>query len=152
MKKSMIILYILAPLFFTMPSDAEAQLAVIVNKSNSTNDLTFTDLKNIYLGKVSTFSHNTRVVLAEYAPLKKKFYKIVLGEKLGNVKKYWIAYVLSGKSGDPPIEFKNIDEVKKFVSQNPGAICFIDIADLDKSIKVLTIDGQKPVSVKYRLK
>jgi ABC-type phosphate transport system substrate-binding protein len=151
MKKSWLILCISALLFLILCSHAEAQIAIIVNKNNSISKLSSDDLKNIYLGKITSFSNNKRIILTEYAPLKEKFYKIVLDKSLRNVKKYWISFVLSGKSANPPIEYKDIDNAKSFVSQNNGAICFVNLSDVDKSVKVLTIDGKKPGDAKYFL-
>lgn len=152
MKKSTLLLCTLAIFVFTLFNRAQAQITMIVHKSNSSNNLTLDELKNIYLGKVTTFSNNKRVVLAEYAPLKKRFYKVVLNKTIDKVKRYWISFVLSGKSANPPIEFKDVDEIKKFVSKNPGAICFIDISDIGKDMKVLTIEGKEPGEAKYPLK
>lgn len=152
MKKSSLFLYTVAILFFTLWSPVKAQIAIIVNKNNPINNLTLDELKNIYLGKITSFSNHERIVLTEYAPLKKKFYKIVLDKSIGNVKKYWISFVLSGKSANPPIEFKDMDEIKTFVLKNPGAICFIDLSDINKGMKVLTIDGKRPGDAKYPLK
>lgn len=152
MKKAMLFLLPLALFFGPFLRNAEAQIAVIVNKKNSTNDLSLEDLKHIYLGKVSTFSNKQAVILTEFAPLKKRFYKIVTNKSVDKIKKYWISYVLSGKTAAPPTEYKYLKEVKEFVLKNPGAICFIDAKDVDKSVKVLTIDGKKFSSAKYPLK
>lgn len=152
MKQSTLILYTFVLLFFTLWNKADAQIAVIVNKSNSVSDLSLDDLKNIYLGKVTSFPNKKRIVLSEYASLKKKFHKVVLNKTTVAVQKYWIGYVFSGKSASPPTEFKYIDEVKSFVSRNPGAISFVDVTAIDESVKVLTIDSKKTVDTNYPLK
>lgn len=152
MKNSGFILYITILLMLAMGNSIQAQIAVIVNKKNSVNDLTLHDLKNFFLGKTTTFSNNKRVILVEYAPLKEKFYRIVLGQSLDKVKKYWISVVFSGGSATPPREIKDLVEIKKFVSENEGAISFIDFSGVDATVKVVAIEGTKPGSKSYPLK
>ncbi|MFQ5637326.1 MAG: hypothetical protein ACE5IR_04970 [bacterium] len=152
MNKTRLLFLALGLFYGVIGPNANAQIAVIVNKNNSISDIALDNLKNIYLGKVSTFSNRTSVVLSEYAPVKKQFYKTLLNKDVSSVKKYWISYVLSGKSSSPPIEIKNLDEVQLFMSKNPGAICFVKVSELDNRFKALTVDGKKPGSAQYPLK
>lgn len=153
MKYTKIALFLAAMAIFGRWSDAAAQIAIVVNKNNATSNLSIGDLKKIYLGKITVFSTGQKIALFEYASVKTKFYEQVLDMKVDKVKKHWFSVVFSGKSATPPKEIKNVEEVKKLVNQNDGAICFVEHSKVDSStMKVLTIDGKKPGDAKYRLK
>lgn len=153
MKYTKIILLISALVVFGRWNDAAAQIVIVVNKNNTIRNLSNDELKKIYLGKVTIFPSGNKIILLEHAPVKKMFYKHVFNMKVDKVKKHWFSVVFSGKSATPPKELKDLDEVKKIVNTNDGAICFVELSTFDSSkMKIITIDNKKPGDAQYRLK
>jgi phosphate transport system substrate-binding protein len=139
-------------LLFSFHEKNNGYIAVIVNRNNPVNNLTLEELRKIYLGKITEFPNGERVILGEFSSGKKKFYEVLLGMSPHKVKKHWISVVFSGGNASPPVELKNLKEVKEFVSKYPGAICFINVKKVDKDLKVLRIDGKKPGDRDYPLR
>lgn len=139
-------------ILLTLSSTATAQIAVVVNDSNSTSDLTMDQLKRIYLGKTTAFPDGKTVVLMEHGSLNEEFYKTVLDMTLLKVRKHWMKIVFSGVYATPPTEYKDSDEIKRLVCKNKEAICFVRLTDADDCMKVLTIDGKNPEDKDYPLR
>ncbi|MFH2141127.1 MAG: hypothetical protein ABIJ97_01795 [Bacteroidota bacterium] len=152
MKKNSIKLVVCIILFFCCADVSYSQIAVVVNKSNPVNNISTSELKQIYLGKKTIFPDGKNIVLAEYADLKEKFYNILLGWSVIKVKKHWLSLIFSSTSSSAPKEFKRTGELKDFILKNEGAIAFVDLSEVDKSLKILTIDGKKPVNKDYLFK
>jgi hypothetical protein len=109
-------------------------------------------LERAYLGKITVFSDGQDIVLAEYAPLMESFFESVLGMTLNKVKMHWLKLILSGGTAIPPTKFDDIEDNKKFVMHNRGAISFMELSGADGTVKILTIDGKSPSAEDYPLK
>lgn len=152
MKRATLLLCALALAPSTPLREAEAQIAVIVNPGNPVRDLSRRQLRQLYLGRITAFPGGGGAVLAEFTPLRRKFYELASRMTVNEVRRHWIRVVFSGESARPPTEFSEVDEIKRFVSRNPGAIGFIDWSDLDDGVKVLTIEGLMPGDARYVLR
>jgi ABC-type phosphate transport system substrate-binding protein len=152
MKKNIMKLIVYSIFFFCSANISLAQIVIAVNKNNPVNDISMSELKQIYLGKKTTFPDGKNIVLGEYADLKEAFYDILLGWSVVKVRKHWLGLIFSGTSSSAPKEFKRFGELKDFISQNEDAIAFIDLADIDKKVKLVTIDGKNPGSKNYPFK
>lgn len=130
----------------------DAQIAVIVNRNSPVSDLKVEDLRRLYLGLSPTFAGGRPVVLLELPPLRAAFYQRLLGLTEDRVKRRWIANVFSGRSVTPPREIETAAELKRFVAGHPAALAFIDVRDVDATVKVVTIDGRAPASPAYRFR
>ena len=144
------ILYVILLICFTKV--ATAQIAIVVSKENPVNDISLSELKQIYLGTRTIFSDGKNIVLVEYLDLKEKFYDILLGWSLIKYKKHWMKLIFSGESSSAPKEFKSANKLKDFIIANEGAIAFIALVDVDDNMKVLTIDRKKTGSRDYPFK
>ena len=58
--------------------------------------------------------------------------------------------MLGGGATGPKV-LDSDEEVKEFVASNRGAIAYIDAANIDDSIKVLSVDGVSHTKAKYPL-
>jgi len=56
---------------------SNAQIVIIVNKDNPINNISLSELEQIYLGKRTAFSDGKNIILVEYAGLEEKFYGIL---------------------------------------------------------------------------
>ena len=144
------ILYVILLICFTKV--ATAQIAIVVSKENPVNDISLSELKQIYLGTRTIFSDGKNIVLAEYLDIKEKFYDILLGWSLIKYKKHWMKLIFSGESSAAPKEFKSANKLKDFIIANEGTIAFIALVDVDDNMKVLTIDRKKTGSRDYPFK
>jgi ABC-type phosphate transport system substrate-binding protein len=135
-----------------LPSVTEAQIVVVVNPSNPLRDLSLEELRRLYLGRTTTFRQNLPVILLEQAELRKAFYPAALGMNEGRIKRHWIGVVFSGESAIPPKTISGSDALKHLVAQTPGAIGFLDFPAADRSVRVLTINGLRPVDASYPLR
>jgi len=144
------ILYLV--LFICFTNTAAAQIGIVVNNNNPINDISITELKQIYLAKQTMFSEGNNIVLAEYTDIKEQFYDILLGWSVLKYNKYWMKLIFSGESDATPKEFNISEELIIFVSKNINAIAFISIKDADEKVKILTVDGKNSRSKDYPFK
>lgn len=118
-----------------LPSLANAELVVIVNKDNPATKMYLSQVSQFYLGGSSLFAP---VELAETSSLKAEFYKKVLDKEPSQVQAIWAKLTFTGKA-KPPKEFKTAAEVRKYVAETPNAIGYVDKATADDSVKVVAV-------------
>ncbi len=131
---------------------SSAQIAIVVNKANSLDNVSLESLKKIYIGKITVFPGGEQIVPAECANLRSSFYQRLLDWTPRRVKEQWLRIVFSGGSAIPPVSLKNADDVRNFVSRTSGAICFLKLSDIDGTMKVLAVDALNPLDKGYPLK
>lgn len=138
MKKLTQVLILLTSLWATTTVPAFAEIAVIINGSNSAA-VNQSDIKRIFLGKKKSYSNGSPVLpvnLSPSNPLRQQFDKSALGKSASQIKAYWSKLVFSGK-GAPPKEFATDAEILKLVKENPAVIGYIDASKADASVKVV---------------
>lgn len=127
------------------PFAVHAQVAVIVNKSNATSNLSTADLKNIFTGEMTKFASGSNITIVTYksdTDSRKKFYGAI-GKKYTECQ----AALLKRMMNDglkPPVAFESDDDVAAFVAKTPGAIGFVNIANVGAA-KAITVDGKKQI-------
>lgn len=124
---------------------AVAQVAVIVHKSNATASLSTADLKNIFTGDMTKFASGANITIVTYksdTETRKKFYAAI-GKKFTECQ----AAILKRMMNDglkPPVSFDSDDDVAAFVAKTPGAIGFVNVANVGAA-KAITVDGKKQI-------
>ncbi|HEX2718114.1 MAG TPA: hypothetical protein VHM67_10570 [Gemmatimonadaceae bacterium] len=131
---------------------AEAQTAIIVNRSNALSDLKLDDARRYFLARVTELPNGEKVAIAELVPMRSSFYKKLLGVAPNEVKRHWLQMVFVGRTQQMPAELGDPAAVKKFVAEHAGAIGFIPVGATDETIKVLRIDGKLPSDADYPIK
>ena len=139
-------------MFAVAPAAVTAQVAVIVNRANPIQNLSLSDLQRLYLGQSATFSNGTRVVLVTNPAAQARFYDTALGMTSDRFQRHWMELVFQGQDVTPPKPIANGEELNRFVAEHPGALAFIDLAGVDQSVKIMTIDGRAPTDPAYRLR
>lgn len=153
MPKSRFIAMAALLLCLAIPSrHAIAQTAVIVHRSSAVNDVKLDELRRFFLGQGALAANGQQVVLAELTPLRTRFYKRLLGLTPDEVRRRWIGMVFRGDALALPFEVADAAAAKKFVADHPGAVAFLDVSDLDDTVKALKIDGKRPNEPLYPLK
>lgn len=131
-----------AALCLLVSSVASANLAVIVNKGNS-SELTADAVKRIYLGKMDTFSDGTPVSPLDIADgaVKDDFNQSIVGRNTSQVSAYWSKMIFTGK-GTPPDVKPDENAVIDAVANNPTAIGYISMDALGgraDEVRVITL-------------
>ena len=131
---------------------ASAQTVVVVHRSSTINDVKLEDLRRFFLGQSPLAANGQQAMLVELTPMRTPFYKKLLGLRADEVRRRWIGMVFRGDALALPFELPNADAVKKFVADHPGAVAFLDAADVDESVKALRVNGKKHGEPQYPLK
>jgi hypothetical protein len=153
MRMSRVVATVLTVACLTIPARAAlAQTAVIVHRSSVVSDVKLDELRRFFLGQGSIVASGQHVMLVELTPMRTRFYKRLLGLSPDEVRRRWIGVVFRGDALTLPFELADPAAVKKFVAEHAGAVAFIDVADVDDTIKALRIDGKRPGDPQYPLK
>lgn len=138
-------LFLIITLHLSLSYGYAADIAVVVNKENPTDDISFKELvkifkqekqywkggKKIYLILQEEGSHEKEIVL-------KKIYKM----SATDLKKFWLTRIFREEISSFPRTLSSNTAVKQFVSQIPNAIGYIDASYVDESLKALRINGK----------
>jgi hypothetical protein len=120
----------------------EGKFVVIVHLSNRFDRLTRSKLTFLFLRRVSRWPWGAQVEpvdLASRGPVRREFTRQVLRTTDEQLNQYWIDQLTTrGVSG--PIEVADAAAAKIFVAARPGAVAYIPVAELDHTVKVMTID------------
>jgi ABC-type phosphate transport system substrate-binding protein len=120
-------------------------MAVIVNKDNTTTNVTAAHLAKILRSEVKKWPDGTGIVLV--------FHKDSAGETetIEHLNKMtaseWKALLAAHKD---EIQFVDTDtDVMKIVQSLPGAIGLVDVRSVDGSINIVRVDGKLPMESGY---
>lgn len=144
--KSKIMFTMLASVFcFLMLSGVcLAQLVVVVNSQNPTASLSKKELSNIFKQRQKSWKSGGIIDvlnLPKDDPLREGFSEKILDKSPSEMEKYYLKRALSGK-GQPPRTVQSSVDVKNIVSRNVKAIGYMDLKDVDTSVKVLPVNGK----------
>jgi ABC-type phosphate transport system substrate-binding protein len=133
---------------------APAAIAIVTNPRTAANDLSFLELRKIFLGEVQFWDDNSRIVLLVRAPVAHerdviltKIYR--MGE--AEYQQYWIAKVFRAEVSSKPKIVYSSDMTSELVSALPGAIGFLPADEVGSGMKVLRINGKLPGEAGYPL-
>jgi phosphate transport system substrate-binding protein len=140
------------PAFALVPSEAYAQVAVVVNRANPVTNLSRDQLQRLYLGASTTFPSGGSVVLFEYPPARRVFYQSLLHMSELAVTRHWIGLMFQGENAGPLRVVDGADALRRAVAETRGALAFIPVAAVDSTVKVVTVDGRRPRDAGYPLR
>jgi len=109
--------------------------AVISNKNMK--DLSEVQIKAIFLKKL-VFVKDMKAIpinLEARNPLRSKFESHIIHMSFSRLKSYWTKQHYLGHR--PPINMKSQESIKSFVKKVDGAVGYIDMANVDDSVKVI---------------
>lgn len=154
-RNSLVVLLITSSLVMTTKFAYPGEIAIIVNKKNPTDDLAFKDLVKIFKQEKQYWKGGKRIylILQETgSPEKNIALKTIYKMDDKELKKFWLKKLFRGEISSYPKTLNSNKAVKLFTSKAPNAIGFINTSFIDKSIKVLRIDGHLPGDKKYPLR
>jgi ABC-type phosphate transport system substrate-binding protein len=116
-------------------------IVVICNKSVAESTVGKQDLKNIYMGKKSSWNDNKKIVFVvqDNSSVNDQFLSTYINKSSAQYSSYWKEKVFTGQ-GTPPKSFANDKEMIQFVTQTDGAIGYVSSGEGLDNVKKLTIE------------
>ncbi len=130
-------------------------IAIVVNPKDGVSDLSFAELRRIFLGEQQFWPDRSKVTLLVRAPVARER-AVVLDEiyrmNEDQFRQYWIGKMFRAEvAGGPKIVYSS-DMAMNLVSMIPGSITFVLASAVTPNTKVLRIDGKLPSDPGYPLK
>jgi ABC-type phosphate transport system substrate-binding protein len=130
-------------------------LAIVVNKSNSVDELSFVELRRVFLGERSHWSNGRRITIVMREPGEPER-RAILRDVCGMNEDQFETHILRGLfTGDILVSPKILAApggVRKFLFNVPGAIGYLRLSDVDSTVKVVRIDKLMPEDKGYKLR
>lgn len=121
-----------------LPLVSLAEIAVIVHPSNN-SAISQTDVERLYLAKVKAFPDGTSAEPLnhqESTPTRVDFDSKAVGKSESQMKSYWAKLLFTGKA-TPIKQVASDAEMISIVSSTPGAIGYVNAANVNGSVKVV---------------
>lgn len=128
----------LAAVLFGASAPARGELVVIVNPQSGVDQLTRTQVINIFLGNHREFPNGSRAQpfdLPTGNSGKNAFYRNLVNKDMNQMTAYWSRLVFAGNTS-PPMQATNVQEVIEAVAANRGAIGYIERQSVHESERV----------------
>jgi ABC-type phosphate transport system substrate-binding protein len=133
-----------------LPCSVQAkQFAIIVDKANSTSNLTASELVKIFTARNRIWPDGKAIRIVMRDPSSAEM-ELVVRKLLNMTPEQAHAFVLAHR--DMIMVADSDDAVLRFVSTSPGAIGVVDLYSLTQDVNVLKIDGKLPVEQGYLLR
>lgn len=142
-----------APSVGTRANPAQA-LAIVVNRANPVDSLSFGELRKIFLGDRNHWPNGRRVAVAmlDYGqPERQTVLRLIYRMDENGYQDHLLRGMFRGNVFVAPKTLSSPEILRKFVFNAPGAIGYLRARDVDDSVKVLRIDGLLPEDKDYRL-
>lgn len=118
-----------------------AELVVIANPHSGIDKLSKDEVINLYMGRHRKLPNGLTVMpidLSNTNHEKMQFYSLLVGKELAEINSYWARLRFSGL-GQPPLQVDSAEDAINLVSENKGAIAYIDSKKIDKRVKLLLL-------------
>lgn len=121
-------------------SSALAAPVMVAHPGVSTDALNKGDVQKIYLGKTGNWGDGSRVILSmlKSGDVSAVFLKTNVKKSQKQFGTFWKKAVFSG-TGEMPASFDTESDLLMFVSRTPGAVGYVDEANVNDTVKVITI-------------
>jgi len=146
-----------ALLFATSPMAAQGKtndLAIVVHPETPVTKLTFSELRQVFLGERQYWTKDVPIVLLVRAPTSAErdaVLNVIYQMKEPQFKQYWIAKIFRAELSSPPKIVYSNDSANQLVSTIVGSIAFMAASDVKPGLKVLRVDDRLPGEAGYRL-
>jgi hypothetical protein len=129
-------------------------LVIVVNRSNPVDDLSFDELRRIFLGNRSHWPNGRRITLVMREPgepERKTVLHDICNMNEDQFKNHFVHGLFTGEILVSPKILSSSMGVRKFIFNVPGAIGYLRVGDVDDSVKVVRIDEFLPDDKGYKL-
>lgn len=126
-------------IFLSCSYSAAADLVVVVNKENPINELSLTNVVDIYTGRYMAFPNGISaepIDLPNESNEKEDFYYQATGLSLAKINSYWARLKFTGRYL-PPIQLETAENALTYVQQNANAVAYIDEKYVTDKVKVV---------------
>jgi hypothetical protein len=133
---------------------APGDVAVVVGPDTPVDNLSFTDVRKLFMGDRQYWNSNLRVTLLIRAPVARErdvVLKMIYGMTEAQFRQYWISKIFRLETSSGPKIVYSTEMASELVTAIPGAVAFMDSAIVPKSLKIVKIDGRSPGEKGYRL-
>ncbi len=137
------------------PSVPDDTLAIIVNQSNTIDDLSMKELKTVFLGERSHWPNGRRITLVMMdAGLSERraVLRDVCHMNETEFSRHFLQGLFTGEVFVSPKTLSTSVGVRKFVFNVPGAIGYLRASDVDGTVKVIKVNGHRPEDAEYPLR
>lgn len=128
-------------LLLFLPLPALAELAVIVNPQSGVEQLTKSQVINIFLGSHRELPSGLParpIDLPANLPEKTQFYRSLVNKDLDQMAAYWSRLVFAG-STLPPVQANTQQDVIQYVAANRGAVGYVERKSVDARVRVVLV-------------
>lgn len=118
---------------------AQAEIAVIANKSVAITSIAETQAAAIFLSQLDVLEDGTQLIPVDQKDdqeTRTAFYVKVIKKDAAQLNAYWSRMVFSGQ-GQPPKKMADDAAVLALVRANPNVIGYVDAVSVNNSVKVL---------------
>lgn len=133
---------------------ASADIAIIVRPDVPLDNLSFSEVRKLFLGDRQFWNSNLRVTLLIRAPVARErdvVLKTLYQMSEAQFRQYWISKVFRAEAATGPKIVYSQEMAAELVSAIPGAVAFVDSAQIPRGLKVLKIDNHLPGEKGYPL-
>ena len=115
---------------------AADNLVMIAHPASGVEKLSREEAVNIFMGRYKKLPSGITALPVDESGEKAAFYRALVGKELPDIHSYWARLVFSGQ-GSPPRQLEGASEVLEIVSNNRGAIGYIDRKNVNNRVKVV---------------
>src|ERR1700674_382399 len=136
------------------PTASEQTLAIVVNLSNPTENLSMAELHKIFLGERSHWPNGRRITLVMMAPGQPErlaILSLIYRMNENDFNNHFLRGLFTGEVFVSPKTLATPVGVRKFIFNVPGAIGYLRSSDVDSSVKIVRIDERSPEEKAYPL-
>jgi len=122
-----------------MPTFAEEELVVVVNGNNPIEQMTRSEVIDLFMGKYVAFPDGNKAIAVDLTSehkTKKIFYQRLVGRSLASINAYWSRIRFTGRA-KPPIKKESKEGVVQYVATTKNAISYIPKSMLNEKLKVV---------------
>ncbi|HLL75489.1 MAG TPA: hypothetical protein VK421_09510 [Pyrinomonadaceae bacterium] len=131
-------------------------LAVIVHKSNPTENLSTAELREYFLSERTSWPTKQKVravMIAPGRPERQALIELALDmRREQDYQAHFLRAKFTEQATEQPRELQSAADVLRFVSNVPGALAYVPASEVDPSVKVVRVDGLAPGDPGYRLR
>lgn len=135
-------------------SSSAEDIAIVVHPEVPVDDLSFAQVRRIFLGDQQFWSNRDRIALLMRAPdaiergvMLEQVYKMTESQ----FRQYWIAKIFRSEVTSGPKIVYSTEMAYELVDVIPGSITFVRASEVRANAKVLRIDGKLPGESGYPL-
>jgi phosphate transport system substrate-binding protein len=134
---------------------SETGLAIVVHKDTPVDDLTMSELRNIFLARKQFWPNRSRIILLVRAPQSdERDYVLNTIYQMDEAafRKYWIAKMFRAEVPRGPKIVFSTGMTLDLVVAVPSSISFLRADQVTDAVKVLRVDGKLPNEAGYPLR